>query len=205
MRAATILLLSLAAACGESHSNPGLGPCTFGDAVATINRSPAPSPGDFSYSGPATQTASSPFALAFADESLTFNGFVQPLQADSDLTLAFTSHCESFCDFSAVVSDADGLLVAAWDTSSMDAVESPGFTLAYTDDPCISITGDPVVPQIGSISLTVTSGAESTTIAAGERATLGAFTVTNGQSTVNSHRVNFDLPDRLFRGSIVRQ
>ncbi|HSI06535.1 MAG TPA: hypothetical protein VLC93_18755 [Myxococcota bacterium] len=185
--------------------NPNTPSCTFGPTEVALSTQPGPPPGGFAYDGLATVTSVDPLTLALDVRSISIANVTTTLAVDDVVDVAMLGFCNLWCDLNILIGDTNGLVLAAWDTTSMTSVQVPGWVLTYTDENCVLPTGDPVVPAIAAITLAAELDATEVQVAAGTEATLSGFTVRNGQSTVNTHPVGTDIPDRWFRGAIVRQ
>ena len=189
----------------EDCFDPNTPSCSFGHAAVTLSTDPGPPAGGFGYDGTATVLSVSPLTLALDVRDIAIGDVVTTLQVDDVVDVSMLGFCDLWCDLNILVGDPGGLVVAAWDTTSMANVQVPEWVLTYTDEDCVLPTGDPVVPAIAAITLTAERGGVEAQVGAGSSTTLNGFRVLNGQSTVNTHPVGTDIPDRWFRGAVVRE
>ena len=179
--------------------------CAFGTAAVTLTATPAPPQGSFGFDGVATVTQTIPLTLALDERSIAIGDVTTALEVGDQVDVSLSGFCPFWCDMSIVIADTNGFLLAAWDTTSMASVEVPGWVVTYSDENCVLLTGDPVVPAIASVMLTAEHAEAALDVGAGMTDTLDGYTVLNGQSTVNTHQVGANIPDRWFRGAVVRQ
>ncbi len=209
MRCGIALLLLSLLGCGDDQqpAEQEITSCVYGPAVAGASISPAGLDA-ISLSGQGRVAETTPNLLVTLNSfTVSLFGVGAGLMPGEEVSVMAT-YTFGFAGSSSVLAtltDAEGLLAAAWSTTSWSDGVISGWTLGYENDACGNPDLTELTPgetQTPTKTLTAASIDGTVVLANGTSAELGDYVVTNGNSHFSRRQ---DKSPVRYQGSIVRR